>query len=244
MKSKYMVWMIALVAACGLRISAEEKVVTSLGEAEEIIVTLKAEKDNVTRSNNRTRNNGANPVIYIARSPVARSIFSFDLQGITNEVESAVFRFRQHSTAKSASSFTVAPMVYTANNYAWGEGTGNLGLNGQNAGVGNSCWAASALTVHSWEDADGNPLSGIAEPALWKSSIAQKSNVAWEEGQWIEIEVPVSLIEDARKREKASLTLGMWGTDGAEFYFISSNNSSWAPELVLQLKEEEKKKQE
>jgi len=200
-------------------------------------VVLPASQDNTLRANNRTRNNGSNRLLYIARSPAARVIIAFDLSLITNEVEEAVFRFRQQRNANDSPDMIIAPMVYTENNASWKEGLGDGGMNGQNARLGESCWAFSVYKSVPWEDADGKPLRDVNEPRLWANPVARLEAVPWVEGRWVEVKIPASLVETVRKRKKPVLTLGLWGTSGTGYYFINSRNSSYSPELVLKIKE-------
>lgn len=206
--------------------------------AEELV--LDAAKDNFFRANNKSRNNGASPQLLLLQTPISRAVISFDLSSVTNEIESAEFQFRQGNTFRDrdALSFTVAPMVSTSNNAAWVEGQGNVALKGNPAKVGDSTFLKSSFSVNSWESAPGRDVFSLADDKLWETPVARMKDVVWTEGNWVKIPINGAQLEKVRKADLKMLTLGIWGTSGKGFYYISSKESGHAPKLVLQLKEE------
>ena len=213
--------------------------IVSIGMSESVV--LKASKDTFGRSNKRNRNNGASETLVVAKAPNIRTLIAFDLSSITNEIISAEFRFRQHETSMEKMTLTVSPMIDTEKNAAWGEGRGSLGVMGQNALVGESCYQYSAFRDVFWESAKGDSLVNMSDPQLWESPIATLNGQAWQENRWLRF--PISdpaLLESRRTGKSLSVTFGIWGKSGSGLYFISSRNSAWSPELHLVLKEDEK----
>lgn len=213
--------------------------VTAFGEKEPLV--LSAAKDNFGRSNKRNRNNGASETLAIAHAPNIRTIIAFDFSSVTNEIIGAELRFRQHNDAPQKTTMVVVPMVNTANNAAWGEGSGNLGTGGQNAQPGESCYAYSAFREVPWESASGKALANLSDPELWGNPIAAVNGFKWEATRWVRIPIKdAALLEKTRISETPTITLGLWGKAGNGFYFINSKNSQWPPELHLTLKENKK----
>lgn len=212
---------------------------TSFAGGEALV--LKASKDNFGRSNKRNNNSGANEILVIAHASNVRTILAFDLSSVSNEVVGAELRFRQHNAAKEKISLIVAPMVNTANNVAWGEGTGNLGTGGQNSQLGESCYAYSAFRDVPWESAAGEPLVNLGDSKLWGTPIAAFNGFKWEAERWVRVPIKdAALLEKSRTSETPSITFGLWGKAGDGLYYISSKNSQWSPELHLTLKENKK----
>ena len=212
---------------------------TALGAEEPLV--LSAAKDNFGRSNKRNRNSGANETLTIAHAPNIRTIIAFDLSSVTNEIVSAELRFRQHNDASEKITLIVAPMVNTTNNAAWGEGTGNLGTGGQNAQPGESCYAYSAFREIPWESTSGAALINLSDAGLWGNPITSVNGLRWEAARWVRIPIKdPALLEKIRESKSPMMTFGLWGNAGDGFYFISSRNSQWPPELHLTLKENKK----
>ena len=212
----------------------------SLGADEPTI--LKAAKDNYARSNEQIRNNGANTALGIASEAHIRTLIAFDLSSVSNQILSAELQFRPAKSAAEKINFTVAPMVNTTNNTAWGEGKGFLGTSGQNAQKGESCYVRSAFRDTPWESATGKPLTNLGDSKLWGTPIAQLTQQYWEEGKWFTIPIhDLALLKKIRNSTTPILTLGIWGTDGNGLYFINSKESQWAPILKLTLKKDDKK---
>jgi hypothetical protein len=206
-------------------------------EASEVV--LKAAKDNSGRSSLRNNNNGRAATLTIANAPIIRAIVAFDLSSITNEIVAAEFRFRQNESNRNPLSLVVAPMAQTTNNASWVEGGGNLGAIGQYARIGESCYAFRSFMSGRWESASGGSVTDLGDPQLWGRPIATLNGQSWTANNWIRIPiVPVDLVENIRKSNCKIVTFGIWGVAGDGYYFISSNNSQWPPELRLTLKED------
>ena len=215
--------------------------VATLSFAAEPII-LKASKDTFGRSNKRNRNNGASETLVMAGAPNIRSLIAFDLSSVSNEIVSAELRFHPHETAPEQVSFIVAPMTHTERNAVWKEGIGNLGVQGQNARLGESCFAFSAFRDVPWESSNGEALTGLNDAKLWETPAAGINGKIWQKDRWVRIPInDVSVLEGLRKDANSTITFGVWGTSGDGLYYISSNNSQWAPELHLELKESRKK---
>jgi len=206
--------------------------------AKDATLILKPSKDNFARSNYQIRNNGGNGNLYIAHAPNLRVLVAFDLSKVTNEIVRAEFRFHQQDSNPAPVDVVVAPMVSTTNNAAWGEGRGNLGTRGQNARLGESCYAFSAYRDVPWEAASGKKLKNLAASSLWESPVATLSEMEWKQ-EWVNIALgSAAWIEQARNSKTPVITFGIWGTSGNGLYSISSRESQWPPELHLFLKEE------
>jgi hypothetical protein len=209
--------------------------------AEDTPLVLKPSKDNFARSNYQIRNNGGSENLYIAHAPNLRVLISFDLSEITNKIMQAELRFRQQEENPEPLSIVVAPMVFTTNNAAWGEGRGNLGARGQNARLGDSCYAFSAYRDIPWESASGKKLKNIATSSLWKSPVATLNGIEWKK-EWVNIAIgSAGWLETIRKSDTPVVTFGIWGTSGNGLYSIASKESQWPAELHLVLKTEPKK---
>jgi len=215
--------------------------ISALSFAADAPLILKPSKDNFGRSNKRNRNNGACETLLISSAANIRSLIAFDLSSVSNEIISAELRFRPHETAQNQVSLIVAPMVYTEQNAAWEEGQGNLGVQGRIARSGESCYAFSVFPDKPWQSANGDLLTGLSDAELWEAPVAALNGQSWQENCWIRIPIrDVSLLEAIRKEKIQMLTFGVWGKTGNGLYFISSNNSQWAPELHIELKEGQK----
>lgn len=198
---------------------------------------LTPSKDTFGRSNKRNRNSGASEFLLIAHAPNIRTLVAFDLSGVTNEIIGAEFRFRAHNDSSTKVNLVVAPLVNTPNNIAWGEGQGNLGVQGQNSKFGEACYAFSAFNDAPWESAPGVPAVNLGDAKLWGAPLAILKGVAWEEDRWIRVPIKdVTVLEKIRRSDLPSITFGVWGNAGNGFYFISSKNSKWSPILHLDVK--------
>mgnify|MGYP000206261754 CR=1 FL=1 len=205
-------------------------------------LVLKADKDGFGRSNKRNRNSGACGYLIIAPAENIRSLIAFDLSAVTNEIISAEFRFRQQDDKAEGVNMIVAPMVSTDNNHSWKEGSGNLGLQGQNARPGESCYAFNSFPDKPWESASGQPVSSLGDAGVWLKPITALIGLRWENNRWVRVPInDLALLERIRKSDHPTLTLGLWGNAGNGLYRISSNNSKWAPELRLHLRESAEK---
>lgn len=199
---------------------------------------LTASKDTFGRSNERNRNSGGSEFLLIAQAPSVRTLVAFDLSTVTNEISGAEFRFRPHKSSPNSVNVVVAPMVNTANNTAWGEGRGNLGVQGQNSLSGEACYAFSAFRDVPWESAPGVPVVNLGDSKLWRSPFIVLKGITWEEGGWIHISIKdTALLEQVRNSKTPEVTFGVWGEAGNGLYYISSKDSNWPPVLLLNLKE-------
>jgi hypothetical protein len=205
--------------------------INSYSETE--LITLKAIKDSFSRSNRLTANSGAAEALAIAHAPNIKSILTFDLSSLTNEIISASLRLHPHQSMDTPISITVAPMVSTPDNNNWGEGNGNLGVRGQNAQPGEANWAFSAHKSIPWQNIFGEGLENMGDPQLWDPPFISRLKTKWIKSLWMEAPLTVSVLEKRRTATDPRLTIGIWGTDGAGTYLISARNSQWAPELIV-----------
>lgn len=209
--------------------------------AEPLVLT--ASKDTFGTSYERKRNSGKSEQLYIAHASSVRSIISFDLAEITNRIEHAVFRFQQGNTMPDAPTLVVAPMVPTKNNTAWGEGSGSMGVKGQNSVPGDANYGWSAFPDIMWESINGDAVQDLGDSQLWLSPIVTLRNLEWKEGTWIEVPFKsVEELENIRTSDAPIVTLGIWGTSGNGYYAIRSRESGHSPELVLTIEEPEAEK--
>ncbi|MBN2685046.1 MAG: hypothetical protein JXR40_07190 [Pontiellaceae bacterium] len=212
-------------------------VISCVAGAEEL--TLKATKDSFGRSNERMRNSGASPTLYVAQSSNIRALIAFDLSGVTNKIESAVFRFQQKELNETPVTLTVAPMVQTERNAAWKEGRGVLGARGRNALEAESCYSHSAFPDIPWESAPDKPVVDLAAAQLWSKALVSGKRMEWKADVWIDIKISdAAWLEAIRTSEHPIVTFGIWGTSGKGYYTINAKESGKAPELVLTLEEE------
>ena len=200
---------------------------------------LTASKDTFGRSNERNRNSGGSEFLLIAQAPSVRTLVAFDLSTVTNKISGAEFRFRPHKSSPNSVNVVVAPMVKTANNMDWGEGRGNLGVQGQNSLPGEACYAFSAFRDVPWESAPGVPVVNLGDSKLWGSPFIVLKGITWKEGGWIHVSIKdTALLEQVRNSKTPEVTFGVWGDAGSGLYYISSKDSNWPPVLLLNLKEE------
>lgn len=224
----------------GIAVAITVIAVTGLAETQKNKIELVAAKDNFGRSNLRNRNNGASPLLVVGSVPNIRSLVGFDLSSVTNGIVSADLRFCMQNTMPQPTTLVVAPMAYTTNNASWVEGLGNVGVVGQNARVGESCYAWRSFRDGPWEDAEGKPVQDLMAATLWRKPIARRSNLSWNEAAWIDVPVAdVHWLEDVRKSDKPVATFGLWGTAGDGIYNLHSRESAYAPTLTLVVKEKE-----
>jgi hypothetical protein len=213
--------------------------VTPLWAAPETIPQmLIPQKDNFSRTNKQIRNSGANELLYLAPSKMVIAYIAFDLSSVSNKILHAELRIHQASTQEPPLSFSVFPMANTTNNANWGEGKGSLGAGGQNARIGESCYARSAYRDVKWESASGTPLLNLGTSRLWQPAVANLKEVEWKE-EWISI--PLSnekLLEEIRGSKIPQITFGFWGSSGKGLYPIHSRESSFPPELHLVLEKQ------
>jgi len=191
------------------------------------------QKDNFSRTNKQIRNNGASEQLYLAPSKMVIAYMAFDLSTVSNKILSAELRIHQASTLKTPLSFSVFSMVNTTNNANWGEGKGSLGAGGQNARIGESCYARSFYREVKWESASGTPVANLGDSRLWQSALASLNKVEWKE-EWITIPLSnAKLLEQVRTSKTPQITFGVWGSSGKGLYPIHSRESNFPPELHL-----------
>ncbi len=199
---------------------------------------LKAAKDTFGRSNQRIRNNGAAPHLLVAHAPSVRSLIAFDLSTVTNRIGSASLRIRMANAVERPVSLVLAPMVRTSANDVWGEGSGNLGMQGRNALVGEATYARSAYPGTQWQASDGTVLDDLGDGRLWLAPVARIDGIEWKEGESVDLEISdVRLLEAIRTSSGPSITFGLWGTSGNGLYAIGSKESGGGPVLHLELEE-------
>lgn len=223
----------------GIALATAVVAITGLAGTQTNRVEIVAVKDNFGRSSMRHNNNGASPLLVVAYASNVRSLVGFDLAGVTNAIAAAEFRVCMQNPNPEPTTLVVAPMVHTTNNAVWAEGGGNLGVVGQNARVGEACFAWRAFPKFKWEDAAGRPLQNLMASGLWGKPLIRRSNLAWKPGEWIRVPVQdVQWLEDIRQSEQPVATFGLWGTAGDEIYKLHSSESSHPPKLILTLEEE------
>lgn len=205
--------------------------------AEEVVLT--AAKDSFLRSNKQIGNSGGSEHLIVAPVPNIRTLIGFDLSGITNLIEKAELRVRMKTTMPQPMSLMVAPLVPTANNRAWGEGHGNLGVLGQNSRVGDASYLRSAAPDIAWESADEKPAKCLISAGVWKAPVVVNKALTWTDGEWFVVPIgDVSCLKTETMTEDKIVTFGLWGTSGNGVYFMHSKESSDAPQLVLTLKDD------
>ena len=188
------------------------------------------------RSNEQKRNNGASPDLLVAHMPSVVSIVGFDLSGVTNEIESATFSFQMRNDMEAPVGITICPMAQTIGNAEWNEGSGHLGMQGQNACTGEATFRHRAHPAHPWESASGNGVLNLMDSALWQRPVAKLPDVRWKQDVWITVPVnDIAWLEAVRNAEQKTVTFGLWGTSGNGLYRIGSKESGNGPRLVLQL---------
>lgn len=203
-------------------------------------VELEAAKDNFGRTNRRNQNSGGNPVLFLAHSPMLRSIIAFDLSSVTNEILSAELVFETANTQARPIDLVIAPMVYTVNNAKWQEGTGANGAQGRNAMVGESTFSRRAFPDEPWETASGAPATGLGDDGLWEYPLIRLRSQTWNQGYLLQMKLDAAaLLETIRNADKPVITFGIWGVAGNGHYAIASKESGRGPRLILTLKEDE-----
>lgn len=207
----------------------------SAAETEEIELT--AVKDTFGRSNNRNGNSGAAPLLLVAPSPGVNAILAFDLSSVTNEIESAEFLFRIQADSDTPLSLTVAPMVHNAKNGTWIEGSGNLGIRGQNAVIGDATFQWRAFRDRPWVTKNGRSAQNLMDSDLWEAPIAKLNAVEWIAGEWVSVPIrDAAFLEAIRNDDLKTSTIGIWGTSGKGIYKIDSKESGSPAKLKLTVK--------
>jgi len=230
-------WEVLFVTAC-LSLSV-------LAEKTNEVVVLTPKKDSAFRSNEILNNNGGNSKLYIAGVSYIRTIISFDLKKITqtNKIEKVELRIHLlNKTGKKPVSFVIKPMVRTKNNIKWGEGTGNLGVQGQKSRLGDANFIFSSSRDKKWESAEGKTVKTILDRNLWLPAVATFSKFEWKENTWLTVPLNKEWIESIRKSKLKTVTFGLWGTSGDQYYFLSAKESSSPPQLRITFKPDKKKK--
>jgi len=229
-------WEVLLVAGCFS--------LSTWAETTNKMVTLTASKDNTVRSNEILNNNGGNPKLYIVGVPYIRTIIAFDLKQLvpTNKIEQATILLHFENTNDKLVSFVVAPMVQTTNNNAWGEGVGNLGVQGQKANTKESTFIFSAAHNTPWESSNGKTVSTITDASLWQTPVATFKNSSWKKDDVLRITLDPKWLESIRNSNMKTITFGLWGSSGDGYYFLSSRESNFPPKLQLTLEKDKEVK--
>ena len=210
--------------------------ITTTGRAETL--ELDVAKDTFGGSNRRNRNSGGSPSLYMAHSPLLRTLTAFDLSGVTNRIIGAELVLQPDNTNDRPLNMVVCPMVNTAFNATWIEGSGALGARGRNALVGEATFSRSAFPDVPWESADGDALTGLEDERLWMPPAARLNGISWKAGSAITMPLnAVPLLEKIRESETPIITFGLWGTSGNGHYTFSSKESGQGASLVLTLEE-------
>ncbi|MDF7800617.1 hypothetical protein P4C99_14160 [Pontiellaceae bacterium B1224] len=206
--------------------------------ADDFNVELTASKDTFARSTDRNSNSGASEYIMLAPMPGTIGLIAFDLSSITNEIISAEVLFRIHESSRTPLSLMVSPLVYNEMNPKWIEGTGNLGIRGQNATIGEATFQWRAFRDQPWQDNDGEKVVNLMSSDLWNPPIHTFSSVNWDEGIWLSAPMDdPALLEEIRTNDLPTVTFGIWGTSGNGVYKVSAKESGHPAKLSLTLKE-------
>jgi len=212
----------------------------SFASGEDLKIELTTSKDTFARSTDRNGNSGANEYVMLAPMPGTIGLLAFDLSSVTNEITSAAFSFRIHEDSRTPLSLTVSPMVHNEKNPKWIEGTGNLGIRGQNARIGEVTFQWRAFRDRPWKDENGKSVVNLMSSNLWDSPLEKKSSVKWDAGTWITVQVDdLTVLEEIRTNKVPTVTFGIWGTSGTGVYKISAKEGGHPAKLSMTVKENE-----
>lgn len=205
---------------------------------DEQMVKLEATKDTFGRSNERNNNSGATEFLLLAPMPGVISLVGFDLSSVTNEIVDAELSFRIFEPAREPLSLKITAMVPQEDNETWNEGSGSLGIRGQNARIGEATFQWRAFRDQSWKSEGGKDVLNLMDSKLWKSPSIELKKVEWTKGAWISVQLKdVALLEELRNSDGKVVTYGVWGTAGNSVYKINSKESGHPARLTLKTKE-------
>ncbi|MBN2163440.1 MAG: hypothetical protein JXR25_01025 [Pontiellaceae bacterium] len=203
---------------------------------------IKVAKDTFGRSNERNQNSGASADLYMAHSPVVRTLIGFDLSSVTNRILFAELRLNMQNDNPRAMSFQAVPMVSTPVNSTWKEGAGSRGSQGRNALQGEVTFSCCSFPDVPWQTAMGRDARGLDDSSLWLSPVARQSVTEWKAGGQVLLKLStVDWLEKIRTSKMPVVTLGLWGTSGNGYYVIASKESGAGPVLVLTVESPGKK---
>ncbi|MCF7816674.1 MAG: hypothetical protein K9M54_02230 [Kiritimatiellales bacterium] len=196
-----------------------------------------------TAANNQTDLGGADS-LFVDGNGGVRGILEFDLSGADMPITNAAVTLTEISDHTGTWEFSVYPLVYTVDNYAWYEGTGTYifatNASAPAASNGSACYkysADDATTPVSWEDGSASPLANAGNTALWGAAIGTVSGTDLVSGGQITYELDASVLEAFRTNGAGRITIGIWGTDtlsGNHFVASKENaNAGWRPKLNL-----------
>ena len=183
--------------------------------------------------------------LFVAFDEGIRGVLEFDLSGADLPITNAVLTLTQTAARTGTWDFSVYPMVYTANNYDWYEGTGTwifaATTNAPAATNGAACYKYrqdDATTPLAWEDGVGNPLANAGNSALWGAAIGSTSGTDSVAGRQLDFVLDASVLENFRTNGVGRITIGVWGPasfDNNNHFFASKESATagWRPRLEL-----------
>ncbi|MDP6543811.1 MAG: hypothetical protein QGH60_07440 [Phycisphaerae bacterium] len=174
------------------------------------------------------RNYGGATVMIARNKNDVTGLVGFDISGVDFTIDSAKLRLYATSV-QGSSKLIVYPMLHTASNASWYEGTST----GQQE-VGAACYKYRSYQSSGslkWENSSGigqNKFNDIRGPAI--GSIDPDSS--YSVNQWIEIPLTASAVE--AYRSSGSITLNIKYNSWQEMKFASKEHSGGnGPELLL-----------
>ncbi len=200
-------------------------------------IQLLASKDAFGRSNKRNANSGATAFLLVVPSPGVRSLISFDLRSVTNEIIRAEISFKIVEDNSEPLSLEIALMALHEDNQHWVEGAGNLGIQGQNARAGENTFQWCAYRNLAWKTGAGQDAINLMDSKLWYTPTMKLNGISWTADTWVHLPIlDLPMLEECRNSSAKVVTFGMWGTAGKGIYKINSKESGHPARLILQTK--------
>ncbi|MCF7817384.1 MAG: hypothetical protein K9M54_05835 [Kiritimatiellales bacterium] len=182
--------------------------------------------------------------MFVHLDDAARGLLEFDLSGADFPITNAILTLTQTTTRTGEWTFNVYPMVYTANNYSWYEGTGtNIFANNTQspaASTGAACYQyrqGDATTPLAWEDESGSPLGNAGNAALWGAAIGSTTGTDSVVGRQLTFELDAAALETFRTNGVGRITIGVWGPSTLDGNHLLASKeyatAGWRPRIEL-----------
>ena len=201
---------------------------TGDAEAEEVTVAALGDTMLVSSGSSSKRSYGGRTTMIVRGYDYYTGLVGFDLSGVDYTIASAklrLFTTRAYGSAK----LSVYPMVHTANNASWYEGT----KNGQYE-AGAACYSYRSYQSRNplkWENSGGVGQSYFTRIRGSEIGSIDPSS-SYQANQWIEIPLTASAVE--AYRSSGSITLNIKHNSWAWMEFASKEHSGGnGPELLL-----------
>ena len=197
-------------------------------EAEDTTVAALGDTTLISSRSFSSRSYGGRTTIIARGYDYITGLVGFDISGVDYTIASAKLRLYATSV-QGSSKLSVYPMIYTANNASWYEGTSD-----GDKEVGAACYKYRSYQSGSslkWENASGSGQSDFTDIRGAEIGSIDPSS-SYSANQWIEITLSASAVE--AYRSSGSITLNIKYNSSQEMKFASKEHSGGnGPELLL-----------